>query len=61
MYLWVTCRLPEAFEREQRVSIRQAQEEAGLIRVEEPYLYCDLPTLVAETRCAQPYYLLGKA
>lgn len=39
----------------------KAQEQAGLIRVEEPFLYCDLATLVAETRCEQPYYLFGKA
>lgn len=37
----------------------QAQEEAGLIRVEEPFLYCDLATLVAEARYEQPYFLFG--
>ena len=38
----------------------KAQEKAGLIRVEEPSYYCDIDTLVGETRCDMPYYLFGK-
>ena len=54
MYLWVTCRLPEAFEREQRVSIRQAQEEAGLsalsVRPDPLYIALIKPTQVEDKR-----------
>lgn len=38
----------------------RAQEEAGLIRVEEPIFYCDLATLAGEARQEQPYYLFAR-
>lgn len=54
MYIWVTCRLPEAFEREQRVSIRQTQEEIGLpnagTRPEPMYIALIKPAWVEEER-----------
>jgi len=39
----------------------KAQEEAVLIRVEEPFLYCDMNALVEEARAEEPYYLFQKA
>ena len=39
----------------------KAQEEAGLIRVEEPLLYCDLAMFIGEARAEEPYYLFKKA
>ena len=36
------------------------QEESGLIRVEEPFLHCDLLTLIGETHSEQPFCLFGR-
>ena len=35
-------------------------EEQGLIRVKEPFLYCSLETLHAETRNETPYYMFSR-